>query len=87
MKHFDRDTNQRTMPQGHAVIHTAVSLRRNLSDLFSLLGVANTVAIYLSSVYATEVMNGRSLPQQTRGHCRNDFVMNDFPALPQTAAL
>lgn len=25
--------------------------------------------------------------QQARGHCRNDFVMNDFPVLPHTAAL
>lgn len=32
-------------------------------------------------------MNGRCRSQQARGHCRNNFVMNDFPVLAHTATL
>lgn len=54
MEHFDRDTNQRTMTQGHAMVHTAMSLRHNLSDLFCLLDEVNT---HLSVFYTENCYN------------------------------
>lgn len=86
MKHFDRDTDQRTIPQGHAMVHTAMSLRHNLSDLFSLLGVANMGHLFVFYIH-NRGSEWKISWQQARGHCRNDFVMNDFPVLPHTAAL
>lgn len=83
MKHFD--TNQRTMTQGHAMVQTAMSLRHNLSDLFCLPDEVNThLSVFIRK---TVIMNGRCLSQQSRGHCRNNFVVNDFPVLVHTASL
>lgn len=59
MKHLDRDTNQRTMTEGHAMVHTAISLRHNLSDLFCLLDEVNT---HLSVFYTENSYNEWKMP-------------------------